>query len=270
MIINKLKIINLISNKNFESKITSKKLTERLTAEGYKVSEKYNPEAELNICVGGDGAFLRAVHRNKFPTIPFIGINTGHLGFFQEILPENIDDFVDKYIKGNYFVEEIALVNAEIHTKNKTFYLTGLNEIVIKATKSKVIHLEVNIDGNHLERFSGDGIIVSTPAGSTAYNFSSGGSIIYPSLSTLQITPLSPISSKAYRSLPNSAVIPGDLVISITPEYRYTNSTLLVNDGMEFKYDNINKIELKMSDKKIYKLNFNKDMYWSNLRSKFL
>ena len=264
------KIINLISNRNFESKITSEKLTERLTKEGYTVFDKYNSEAELNICVGGDGAFLRAVHRNRFPDIPFIGINTGHLGFFQEILPENIDEFVDNYITGDYFVEEMSLVDAEIHTTSKTFYLTGVNEIVIKGIKSKVIHLEINIDGNHLERFSGDGIMVSTPSGSTAYNFSSGGSIIYPSLNTLQITPLSPISSKVYRSLPNSAVIPGDLVISIKPEYRYTNSTLLVNDGMEFKYDNINTIDLQISDKKIYKLNFNKDMYWNNLRSKFL
>lgn len=270
MSINKLKIINIISNKNFESKITSKQLTEKLIENNYVVTEKYNTEAELNICVGGDGAFLRAVHRNKFPSIPFIGINTGHLGFFQEILPENIDAFVDNYINGNYLVEEMSLVDAEIQTKNKTYNLTGVNEIVIKGVKSKVIHLEVNIDGNHLERFSGDGIIVSTPSGSTAYNFSSGGSIIYPSLNTLQITPLSPISSKAYRSLPNSAVIPGDLVISIKPEFRYTNSTLLVNDGMEFKYDNISNINLKISDKKIYKLNFNKDMYWSNLRSKFL
>ncbi len=270
MITNKPKIINLISNKNFESKITSEKLTQHLTEEGYMVSEKYSLDAELNICVGGDGSFLRAVHRNKFPPIPFIGINTGHLGFFQEILPENIEEFVINYINGKYFIEEMSLVDAEIYTKNKTYSLTGVNEIVIKATKSKVIHLEVNIDGNHLERFSGDGIIVSTPAGSTAYNFSSGGSIIYPSLNTLQITPLSPISSKAYRSLPNSAIIPGDLVISIIPEYRYTNSTLLVNDGMEFKYDNISKIDLRISDKKIYKLNFNKDMYWNNLRSKFL
>lgn len=267
---NEIKIINIISNKNFESKITSKKLTEKLIENNYLVTEKYNTDAELNICVGGDGAFLRAVHRNKFPSIPFIGINTGHLGFFQEILPENIDEFVDNYISANYFVEEMSLVDAEIQCKNKTYNLTGLNEIVIKGVKSKVIHLDINIDGNHLEKFCGDGIIVSTPSGSTAYNFSSGGCIIYPTLNTLQITPLSPINSKAYRSLPNSAVIPGDLIISIKPEFRYTNSTLLVNDGMEFKYDNITSINLRISDKKIYKLNFNKDMYWSNLRSKFL
>jgi len=86
----------------------------------------------------------------------------------------------------------------------------------------------------------------------------------------LQLTPLSPISSKAYRSLPNSAVIPGDITLSIKPEFRYENSILLVSDGMEFIYNNITSIDLKLSDKTITKLNFDKDMYWNNLKSKFL
>lgn len=264
------RIINIISNNNYESRKSSLILSEKLQKKGFTISEKYNINAELNICVGGDGSFLRAVHRNKFPKIPFVGINTGHLGFFQEILPEHIDAFIHKYIENDYTVEEISLVNAEVKTKAKSFYLTGVNEIVIKATKSKVVHLEIFIDGNHLEKFSGDGVIVSTPVGSTAYNFSSGGSIVYPSLKTLQLTPLSPISSKAYRSLPNSAVIPGDIIISVKPELRYEDSILIVNDGMEFKYSNLRSIDLKLASKSIYKLNFDKDMYWNNLKSKFL
>ncbi len=264
------RIINIISNYNFESKRTSQLLSEKLRNKGFHIPDNYSDNAELNICVGGDGSFLRAVHRNKFPSIPFVGINTGHLGFFQEILPRNIDDFIDKYMNNDYIVEEISLVNAEICTKNKCFFLTGVNEIVIKGIKSKVVHLEIFIDGNHLEKFSGDGVIISTPVGSTAYNFSSGGSIIYPSLKTLQLTPLSPISSKAYRSLTNSAVIPGDIVISIKPEFRYENSILVINDGVEFKYNNIINIDLKISDKTIKKLNFDKNMYWDNLKSKFL
>lgn len=264
------KIINIISNYNFHSRKTTELLKEKLVQKGFLVADKYDSRAELNICVGGDGAFLRAVHRNKFPNIPFIGINTGHLGFFQEILPENVDEFIEKYINNEYTVEEIYLVDAEICTRNRCFYLTGINEIVIKGTKSKVVHLEIFLDGNHLEKFSGDGVIISTPVGSTAYNFSSGGSIVYPSLKTLQLTPLSPISSKAYRSLPTSAIVPGEIVISIKPEYRYENSILVINDGMEFKYRNINKIDLKISDKTIKRLNFDKDMYWKNLKSKFL
>lgn len=267
---NKNRIINIISNRNYKSKETSNILSKKLKDRGFIVPDKYSKNAELNICVGGDGAFLRAVHRNKFPKIPFIGINTGHLGFFQEILPENIDEFIDKYIKKEYFMEEIFLVQGEIKTQSRKFVITGINEIVIKHMKSKVIHLEVFLDGNHLERFSGDGVIISTPAGSTAYNFSSGGSIVYPSLETLQLTPLSPISSKAFRSLPSSIIVPGDITISIKPELRYTNSTIVINDGMDLKYTNIKSIDLKMSNKILYKLNFHKDMYWKNLKSKFL
>lgn len=267
---NKQRIINIISNRNFESRRTAAKLTEKLNAKGFIVKDEFDNNAELNICVGGDGAFLRAVHVNNFPTIPFVGINTGHLGFFQEILPKNIDEFINKFINNQYYIEEIFLVDAEICTKEKCYYLSALNEIVIKGTKSKVIHFRVSIDGNHLENFSGDGMIISTPSGSTAYNFSAGGSIVYPTLRTLQLTPLAPISSKAYRSLLNSIIVPGDSIINLKLENRYSNSTLIVDDGVEFKYDNIDHINFNISDKKIYKLVFNKNMYWKNLKSKFL
>lgn len=267
---NKNRMINIISNKNYKSKKTTDLLSNQLKDKGFIIPAKYNNHAELNICVGGDGAFLRAVHRNSFPKIPFVGINTGNLGFFQEILPENINEFIEQYINKEYFMEEIFLVEGKIKTRDKTYFITGINEIVIKHIKSKVIHLEVFIDDNHLERFSGDGVIISTPVGSTAYNFSSGGSIVYPSLSTLQLTPISPISSKAYRSLPNSIIVPGDIIISIRPEFRYTNSTLLISDGMDIKYNNIQSIDLRISDKLLYRLNFHKDMYWNNLKSKFL
>lgn len=262
--------INIISNKNTESKKTTFQLKESLIERGFSVSEKYNNDAELNICVGGDGSFLRAVHKNKFPGIPFIGINTGHLGFFQEIKPFEIEEFINKYINKDYIVEEMLLLDTKVCTKDKCYYLKSINEIVVKGVKSKVIHLDLSIDENHLEKFSGDGLIISTPAGSTAYNYSSKGSIIYPSLKTMQITPLSPIISKAYRSLPNSVVVPGDLTVNVKPSNNYINSTLVVNDGMEFRYNNISHIEFQISDKKIYKLNFDKDMYWNNLKDKFL
>ena len=270
MIKQKTRIINIVSNNNKESQDISKLLMDRLKSRGFTVPEGYDDRAELNICVGGDGAFLRAVHRHDFPDIPFIGINTGHLGFFQEILPKDIEQFIDNYIHDNYMVEEIFLVKADIYTRNKSFQLFGINEIAIKGIQSKVIHLEIFIDENHLENFCGDGIIVATPAGSTAYSFSSGGSIVYPSLNILQITPISPISSEAYRSLPNSAIVPGDSIITIRPEYRYENSILIVVDGTEYRYDDITKINFTVPEKSIHKLNFDKNMYWNNLKSKFL
>ncbi|HLR35906.1 MAG TPA: NAD(+)/NADH kinase [Tissierellales bacterium] len=264
------KIINVISNLNTDSTKTAELLTEKLESKNFIVPKNYSKDAELNICIGGDGGFLRTVHEHNFPNIPFVGINTGHLGFFQEILPEDIDRFIDKYIKKQYSIEKIFLVESKIFTKTDCFELVCVNEFVVKGVASKVIHLEVYIESNHLEKFSGDGIIIATPVGSTAYNFSSGGSIVYPTLKTLQITPLSPISSKAYRSLPNSAIIPGDMTITIKPEYRYENSILLNLDGNERRYDNITKIDFKISDMVISRLNFDRNMYWNNLKTKFL
>ena len=270
MLENKIRIINVISNNNQGSKKTYEILVKKLKDKGFAIPNKYNEGAELNICIGGDGAFLRTVHKYNFPKIPFVGINTGHLGFFQEIVPENLDLFIDKYIEKEYLPEEIFLVQANVCTKNNCITLAGINEFVIKGLASKVVHLDIFINDNHLEKFSGDGIIVSTPVGSTAYNFSSGGSIVYPTLKTMQITPLSPISSKAYRSLQNSAIVPGDMVIRIKPEYLYENSILIINDGIQNKYDNIVNIDFKISNMTISRLIFDKDMYWSNLKSKFL
>ncbi len=264
------KLINIISNKNYESRETKRNLIYKLRKNGFKASEHYDKDAILNICIGGDGAFLRAVHRNAFPVIPFVGINTGHLGFFQELQPNEIDKFISMYQAKAYTIEEICMVDAKVCTKEKCYHLTGINEIVIKGAKSKVIHIEMYIDDNHLQRFSGDGLIVSTPSGSTAYNFSAGGSIVYPSISSLQITPLAPINSSAYRSLPNSIIVSGESTIRIKPELKYENSILVVNDGMEFKYDNIEEVQLTMSDKYVNRLTFSKDTYWNNLKTKFL
>src|SRR5699024_8712043 len=144
--------------------------------------------------------------------------------------------------------------------------LTAVNEIVVKGIRSKVIHLDISVDNKHLQRFCGDGVIISTPSGSTAYNFSAGGSIVYPTLEALQITPLSPINSKAYRSLYNSMVLAGHQRVSIKPELRYSNLTLIVNDGMEFSYDNIIEIDLYLSDKTINMLKFSEYSYWDNLK----
>lgn len=264
------KIINIISNRNLESKKTSEELKKKLLEKGFNVFYDFNPEAELNICVGGDGSFLKAVHVNNFPSIPFIGINTGHLGFFQEICPSKIDLFLENYLNKKFIVDRISLVEAKIQTKKKAFFLTAINEIVIKGGYSKVINIDMSIDGNFLQKFCGDGIIVSTPVGSTAHNFSAGGSIIFPSLKTMQVTPLSPINSQVYRSLHSSLVVPGYSKLLLHPKNPYGNTIMIVNDGKEFKYTDVEYVSFTMSKKKISRLIFNDNFYWNNLRNKFL
>ncbi|MDO5036740.1 MAG: NAD(+)/NADH kinase [Tissierellia bacterium] len=264
------RIINIISNSNFESRKTTKDLIKKLRQAGFSPTTKLSNQAELTITVGGDGAFIKAVNRSKFSEIPIVGVNTGTLGFFQEISPQALDEFIEAYKKGDYTLDPLSLIGAEIFTKKRRYFVHAVNEVVVKAKNSKVIHLNVFIDHSHVEKFSGDGMMVSTAAGSTGYSLSLGGALIYPKLEVLCLTPMAPILNQAYRSLNNSIIVPGQLIISLVPEKRYTNSTLLVVDGNEYAYSQLQRINLRLASKKINKLVVSDQSYWENLKSKFL
>lgn len=266
----KKNLINVVNNTNYETRKVKNLLVKKLNKRGYKVSKHFDHQAELTISIGGDGAFLKAIHNNRFPKMPIVGINTGTLGFFQEISPDEIDEFLDNYEKGNYRVEELPMIKTSIFTKNRKFTLYALNEIILKGKHSKIIQLDVYIDGSHLQRFAGDGLLVSSPVGSTAYNFSLGGSIVYTSLHSLQLTPIAPLNSKAYRSLKSSLVVPDDTTILFDLKPRYKNGSLIVVDGDEREYWDLLKVEVTLSNKWIKRLVFKEDFYWHNLKDKFL
>ncbi|WP_071026598.1 NAD(+)/NADH kinase [Peptoniphilus raoultii] len=264
------RIINILTNASYESKKTAERLSSSLLERGFKPFYGFDGDAELSICIGGDGSFLKTAHNNNFPRIPFVGINTGHLGFYQEIIPGKIDEFLDSYMEGKYSRSQIKLVKADIYTKNKVFKQYAVNEMVLKASHSKLVHINVFIDSNHLEKFSGDGLLISTPSGSTAYNFSSGGAIVHPSLHVLQLNPISPVNSSAYRSLGSSIIVPGGHTISLVLEKRYASANLLLVDGAENFYTNLHRVNLRLSNKYITKLVFSENSYWNNLKDKFL
>lgn len=264
------RIINVVSNKNYETKKVKRKLISKLETRGYEVSPSFDTNAELTISIGGDGAFLKTVHENRFPRMPIVGINTGTLGFFQEIDPDEIDEFLDDYELGRYKTTEINLLKAEVVTKGRTFNLHGVNEISLKGQPSKIIQMNVYIDGNHLEKFAGDGMMISSPTGSTAYNMSIGGAVIHQAVKAMQMTPMAPINSKAYRSLGSPLIVPQSTQIVIRPLARYKNSSRVVVDGTEKTYYKLNEVRFTVSDLVIKTIQFKKDFYWHNLKDKFL
>ncbi|CAC9932111.1 NAD(+)/NADH kinase [Aedoeadaptatus nemausensis] len=263
------KIINIISNSNFESRRTTKRLIQKLKEHHFNPTTTLSPKAALTITVGGDGAFIKAVNRTKFSSTPIVGINTGHLGFYQEISPDKLDEFIEDYKNNRYHVEQLPILSAEIFTNQKKYYAQAINEIVLKAQNSKVIHMNIFVDRNHLEKFSGDGMLVATPSGSSGYNLSLGGSLVHPEVDAMAMTPLAGISSSSYRSMKSTIVIPGRHVISLVPERRYANSNLVLIDGREHSYSQFKRINIQFSDKRINKLVFENN-YWENIKSKFL
>jgi NAD+ kinase len=264
------KIINIITNEIKFSLDISNLLKKELEKYNYIVSDEYSPDAELNISVGGDGSFLRCLHKNNFPSIPIIGMNTGSLGFYPELSPKDITSFAREYHGGNFVINKLNLLQSEICSEKDSYTIYALNDIAIKGDKSRTIHLDVFIDYNHLQTVSGDGIIVSTPMGSSAYNYSSGGSIVYPSLNTMQVTPIAPLNSNAYRCLSSSIIVPPDLHIIIVPEYRYIENVVFSVDGEEINFDKVTHANFSVSKKQINMLSIGSFNYWKVIKEKFL
>lgn len=243
-----LKNIKLFINKNDKSLETAKLIKDKLVTNGFIINDK---NYDLAIAVGGDGSFLRMVKQNNFNSdIYYIGINSGTLGFMQEVKVEEIDKFIDELKNNKYKVEEIGIQETVVKTKDSLSRFYSLNEIVIRDKNLKVVKLNINIDNDLLERYLGDGILIASSSGSTAHNLSYGGSIVYNTFTSLQITPMGPINSKVYRSLINSVIIPDKKEITLIPEENYRDLIVTV-DGENNFYDNVDNITTKIDDKKI-------------------
>ena len=264
------KTINIVHNNEKLSVDTANNLKNKLISLGYKISTTFDTDTELIICIGGDGTFLRALRSYNFPNTPVVGVNTGHLGFFTEITPNEIDNFLLKYMNKDYTIQEFIPIEAVICTRQDCKNVIAINEIVIKGNRSSTIHLDIYVNNNLVQRFSGDGILISTSTGSTAYNYSAGGSIVDPSLNVLQITPLSPINTNAYRSFTSSIILPSDAIIKVHPEYRFENSLLVVSDGLEHRHNNIVQVNISLSQYKINMIRLENYEFWSRVTSKFL
>lgn len=266
----KKKLINIFTNGTDISLETQADLTKKLTDRGYTVTGEYTQNADLIICIGGDGSLLEAVHSYDFPSCPLIGINTGHLGFFQEISPDQMDQFLDAYEAGEYTLQNLNTVKATVTTQDKIPNThVGLNEIVVRGRHSYSVHLNISIDDNLIEKFSGDGIVVATSAGSTAYNYSLGGSIVDPRLRLLQVTPIAPMNTTAYRSFTSSILLPAEMSLTIVPEFP-DNRIFLLNDGIETAYSNVSEIKIEVSDTTVQLMRFKDYHFWSKVKSKFL
>lgn len=264
------RIISINSNQVNKSVETKKILAEKLINAGFEVTYEFSKDAELIISIGGDGSFLKTVHDFDFPQTPIIGINTGHLGFFPEISPNHIDNFIKYYKNNNFLVQDISLLKASICTNKCISNMYAINEVVVKGDKSRTIHLSLDVNGKHIQNFSGDGMIISTPTGSTAYNYSASGSIVDPSLNLMQLTPLYPINTNAYRCFTSSIIFSSESIIKIIPEYRFEDSILIVIDGIEYRFNHMSNIEISISDLKIKLLRMLDYEFWSRVSEKFL
>lgn len=149
----------------------------------------------LVLSIGGDGTLLYVANEIKKYNIPIIGINKGKLGFLTWFDCDNVCSFFDDYFEGNYVVEKRMMLDGHINKNGRIINVSAFNEIAVtKYVLSTPIDIGLSIDGKFLSRIKGDGVIVSTPTGSTGYSLSSGGPIISPLINAIIITPICPHS----------------------------------------------------------------------------
>ena len=262
-----IKKVKLFTNHNDQSKKAEQVTKEELLKHSFVLTEEN--DFDLGIAIGGDGSFLRMVNDSAFhKEALYVGINAGTLGFAQDISTDEIKEFIEKLRNNDYYYEEIGIEDIKVESQEGIQEFQCLNEMVIRDIDLKTTHLNVYIEGVLLENFVGDGILISTSFGSTAYNLNYGGSIVYNEFDTLQLTPIAPISSKTYRSLTNSLIIPYDKTITIIPQ-ETCNNLLITTDGRNNEFKEVTKIEISIKNH-IHLIRRNDYNYIRKINDKFI
>jgi len=149
--------------------------------------------AELVIVLGGDGSLLRAAELSRPAGVPLIGVNLGHVGFLAEAEADGLADTVDRLVARQYAVEDRMTIDVTVRSNGSVVALTwALNEATVeKAARERMIEVILEVDGRPLSRWGCDGVVCSTPTGSTAYAFSAGGPVVWPEVEALLMVPIS-------------------------------------------------------------------------------
>lgn len=204
-------------------------------------------EASLLVCLGGDGTILRLANQMKERSIPVLAVNIGNLGFLTDVKTEEMFDELQTYFLEKSQIEERLMLTCSARTEKSGTErrFQALNDIVVsREGLTRLLRVRVEVSGEVLTKFSADGVIVSTPTGSTAYSLSAGGAIVQPKLEAIVITPICP-HALALRSL----VVRADERITIGIECdREGERALLVADGQEnMEVDETTSIEITRS-----------------------
>jgi len=220
---------------------------------------------ELVIVFGGDGTFLSVSKQVNEFNIPILGINSGGLGFLTEFTVNELYPIMDKIIEDEYEIEERGMISASVFKKNKEFgNYKVLNDLVINNEVSRIIDLAIYAEGSHITTFKADGIIFSTPTGSTAYSLSAGGPIVHPTLPVTLITPICP------HILTNRPLVVSN-EMEITVKVLTEGSSYMTLDGREtIKVELNDEIKLKKSDSTVKLVKSPFRDYFSILKTKLM
>ena len=214
------------------------------------------------VTLGGDGTLISTVRRSINYNIPILGVYAGNLGFMSDVSMDELDEFVTKMQNGKCRVDERAVLEATVIKESEEIKMYAFNDIVItRPSISNMIYVETLVDGKAFNTYYGDGVIVSTPTGSTAYNLSAGGPVLFPLTEVFALTPISPHSLTQ-----RPVVLPGQFAIEMkTPK----NRALMIIDGQDMHELEQNKsVHIKLASKRAKLIHREEFNYFDVLKEK--
>ena len=226
--------------------------------------ELVNENPDVVIYIGGDGSFLRAIHHyvHLLDQVSFVGLCKGHLGFFYSYQNDEIDQLLSDLDSCNYSEASYRLIEAQVDQEN----LYAVNEIRIESPFHTLIS-DVFVNDEYLETFRGNGLVVCSSIGSSAYNKSLGGAVISPNLEALELSEIAPINNRVYKSLHSSMVFNDKTKITLKTK---TENILIGFDELVSKTNSASEIELRLSEKRAHVLYKKGYSYISLINSTFI
>lgn len=224
------RIMLWLQERNIEP-LFEREVAKDLAADGGYLKSDIPERADLMIVLGGDGTLLSVARLVGDKCVPILGVNLGSLGFLTEITVDELFPVLEKILAGDYEIEERMMLSASIyrHGERITGY-TALNDVVIsKGSMARIIDLDTTINNQYLTIYRVDGLIISTPTGSTGYSLAAAGPIVYPSLQTIILTPICPFTLNNRPIL-----IPDQSIIKVTLKTENVDHLLTLDGQVAF------------------------------------
>ena len=228
-------------------------------------SSQNPPEVDFLLCFGGDGTLISGVRIFSDPSVPVLGVHLGGLGFLAQITPEVLIDKLESVKKNEFKIQDRLVLSAKISGNEDSYY--AVNDFVVQnETSFRVTSLSLFIDNQHVSDYKSDGIIISTPTGSTAYSLSSGGPIVQPDVFSIVITPIAPHSLTS-RPL----VLPSDVEVEFRFSKESENDLKLIVDGQNIiNFTKTSTVKLSQANHHLKFITFKDYYYYETLKNKMI
>ena len=226
--------------------------------------EEMSSHVDIVVSMGGDGTLLATARSVVSTDIPVLGINLGSLGFLTQLPPSDLIPSLNRIIKGDYKLEKRMLLKTEITNGKKIESPYALNDVVVdNGPVSRIIKIKLSVNGEDVVTYTADGLIISTPTGSTAYSLAVGGPIVHPKLEAVTVAP---ISSFSLNTRP--MILASNDSIEIKTHSEHKQSVLTIDGQVRVTLDNSDIIRITKSDYDVKLIVFPENSYFALLRSK--